>query len=98
MRASIGEAAVRLWGENRRAYFSMLARYPDLRMSVYRCKNYNLSNLFPARAVALGCVYKALQDRGLSIREDLRRWVDQITSGKVDLEDFEEVIEELRKI
>ena len=47
--------------------------------------------------MALGCVYIALQDRGLSITEDLPLWVDRVSSGKVDVVDFEEVLEELRK-
>ena len=64
-------------------------------MPFARCKNYNLSNLFPSRAVALGCIYTVLQDRGLRITEELPQWVDGITSGKVDLEDFKEVLEEL---
>lgn len=36
-----------------------------------------------------------MEDRGLRITEDVGDWVDHTTSGKVDLEDFEEVIHEL---
>ena len=61
------------------------------------CKNYQLANLFPARAVALGCVYAALNERGLTVKEDMAAWVDHISSGKVDLEDFEEVTLEIQK-
>ena len=61
------------------------------------CKNYQLANLFPARAVAVGCVWVVMAERGLKVEEDIRKWVDGITSGKVDLGDFEEVLEELRK-
>ena len=64
---------------------------------MHRCKNYQLANLFPARAVALGCVYTAMIDKGLSIGEEMAEWVDQISSGKVDVEDFREVILELQK-
>lgn len=62
------------------------------------CKNYQLANLFPARAVALGCLYAVLEDRGLKIRGNLVDWVDHTTSGRVDMEDFEEVIQELREV
>ncbi|KAL8788119.1 MAG: hypothetical protein Q9213_001877 [Squamulea squamosa] len=61
-------------------------------------KNYELANLFPARAVALGVVYVVLEDRGLKVDIDVREWVKDVGSGKVDGEDFEEVIEILRKI
>ena len=61
------------------------------------CKNYQLANLFPARAVALGCVYEALNEKGLTVKEDIAEWVDHISSGKVDLEDFEEVTLEIQK-
>ena len=63
-----------------------------------RCKEYRLANLFPARAVTLGCLYVAMQDRGLRFSEDLSQWVDQITSRKVDMEDFAEILEVLRKL
>lgn len=62
------------------------------------CKNYQLANLFPARAVALGCLYAVMDDRGLKITENLADWVDHTTSRRVDIEDFKEVIQELRKI
>ncbi|KAL8902027.1 MAG: hypothetical protein Q9192_000240 [Flavoplaca navasiana] len=62
-----------------------------------RCKNYELANLFPARAVALGVVYVVLEERGLKIELGLREWVKDVGSGKVDSEDFDEVIELLRK-
>ncbi|KAL8681251.1 MAG: hypothetical protein Q9186_002629 [Xanthomendoza sp. 1 TL-2023] len=62
-----------------------------------RCKNYELSNLFPARAVALGVVYLVLGERGLKVERDVNVWVQDVGSGKVDVEDFEEVVEMLRK-
>ena len=62
-----------------------------------RCKDYRLANLFPARAVALGCLYVVMEDRGLKITENVADWVDDITGGKVDMEDLEEVVQELRK-
>lgn len=57
-------------------------------------KNYQLANFFPARAVAVGCLYMVLKKRGMLVH-NRDRWVDHITSGKVDVEDFEEVLEEL---
>lgn len=64
---------------------------------VTRCKNYQLATLFPARAVAVGCLWLAMEERGLRLEETVGKWVDGITSGKVDIGDFEEVLEELRK-
>lgn len=63
-----------------------------------RCKDYQLANLFPARTVALGVVYRALEDRGLKVGVETKEWVKDIGSGKVDIEDFEEVIDILKKI
>ena len=54
--------------------------------------------MFPARAVALGCVFISLDERCLGISEDVTEWVDQISSGKVDIEDFKEIILELQDI
>ena len=36
-----------------------------------------------------------MEQRGLQLLRSRARWVDEITSGKVDAEDFEEVLEEL---
>ena len=63
-----------------------------------RCKNYQLANLFPARAVALGCLYAVMEERGLRTANVRNEWVDDIASRKVDNEDFEEVLEMLRGI
>lgn len=62
------------------------------------CKNYRLANFFPARAVAVGLVYNVLRQRGLKIEENPADWIDHLTGGKVDVRDFEEVVEELRKL
>lgn len=62
----------------------------------HRCKNYRLANFFPARAIAAGCLFVVLSARGLQIPVSQERWLDDITSGKVDMEDFEEVLVELR--
>ena len=62
----------------------------------HRCKLYQLANLFPARAVALACVQVVLEGRGLSVAEDTKQWVRNVSSGRVDLEDLEEAVEGLR--
>ncbi len=61
-----------------------------------RCRNYELANLFPARAVALGAVYVSLEASRLRIEQGVSEWVKDIGSGKVDKEDFEEVVAILR--
>ena len=38
-----------------------------------------------------------MEERGLKITEDLDNWLDDVTSGKVDKDDFEEVLEVIRK-
>lgn len=53
-----------------------------------------------------GCLYLALQQRQTRLldgstsqaqrNENQERWLDDITSGKVDREDFDEALEELR--
>lgn len=63
-----------------------------------RCKDFQLANLFPARTVALGAVYTGLDNRGLRIDVELKEWVKDVGSGKVDTEDLEEVIEILKRI
>ena len=67
-------------------------------VGLQRCKNYQLANLFPARAVALGCLYAVMEERGLRTANERIEWVDEIASRKVDKEDFEEVLEMLRGI
>ena len=60
------------------------------------CKNYKLANLFPPRDVALGCVFLTLEEAGLIIGPPLDAWINDISSGKVDVEDFKEVAVTLR--
>ncbi len=61
------------------------------------CKDYQLANLFPMRAVALGVVYTVLENRELRIEMQPREWMKDVGSGKVDDEDFEEVVDILKK-
>ncbi|KAF6240556.1 hypothetical protein HO173_001225 [Letharia columbiana] len=65
--------------------------------AVSACKNYQLTNLFPARAVALGCLHVVMEERGLRTANSRKEWVDDIASRKVDIEDFEEVVEVLTR-
>ena len=60
------------------------------------CKNYKLATLFPARDVALGCVFLTLEDAGLINTLSLSAWINETSSGKVDTEDFKEVVTVLR--
>lgn len=77
-------------------YDEMLEVLKSLTKS-HRCKNYRLANFFPARAVAAGCLFVVLTARGLQIPASRELWLDDITSGKVDIEDFDEVLVELRR-
>lgn len=54
-----------------------------------------------------GCLHLVLQQRQTRLlddggtsasNKDKARWLDDITSGKVDAEDFDEALEELRKL
>lgn len=63
-----------------------------------RCKNYSLANLYPARAVAAGCVWFTMEKRGWVGAPEMRKWVDRTTSGKVDIEDLQEIVEQLRML
>lgn len=62
-----------------------------------RCKNCQVATLFPARVVALGVVYVVMEKGGVQIGGEMNTWVKDVGSGKVDFEDFEEVVELLRK-
>ena len=66
--------------------------------AIEACKNYQLANLFPARAVALACVYVSMEERRMEAPENAAKWVERIASGKVDAEDFAAVCDELRKL
>ena len=57
-----------------------------------RCKNYQLSNFVPARVLAVACTYVTFQVYGLNIGSDKSIWLEEVTSGKVDMEDFDEVV------
>ena len=46
----------------------------------------------------MGCLYMVLKDRGLEGLGDKRRWVDTISGRKVDVEDFDEVVDILKGV
>ena len=65
---------------------------------IFSCKNYRIANLFPARVVAIGCLYTVLTERGLKMLGDKKKWIDDISGRKVDVEDFDEVLELLQGV
>ena len=46
----------------------------------------------------MGCLYMVLKDRGLEGLADKKSWVDNISSRKVDVEDFDEVVDILKGV
>ena len=65
-----------------------------------RCKNYEVAEFYPARAVAIASLFLAMDERGLSVgegKQELQVWIDDVSGGKVDIEDFWEVVGLLRK-
>lgn len=82
---------------NRWEVRACIEKTADGYLYVIRCKNYQLANLFPARAVALGCLYVVMEERGLRTANARQDWVDNTASGKVDNEDFEEIVEVLKR-
>ena len=61
----------------------------------------SLADLFPVRAVAAGCVFVGMKGRGIAVEggsddgggeEAVARWVKDITSSKVDLDNFWDVV------
>ncbi len=64
---------------------------------ISRCSNIRISTLFPARAIASTCLYSSLNERGLQVTLDARSWLREVTNDKVDLADFDEILDELRR-
>ena len=46
----------------------------------------------------MGCLYMVMKDRGLEGLGDKKSWVDNISSRKVDVEDFDEVVDILKGV
>ncbi|KAI9839562.1 MAG: hypothetical protein M1819_002188 [Sarea resinae] len=62
------------------------------------CKNYQLANFFPARAVAAACLYRALQAHRLIGPNNVTKWLEEVTSGRVDRADFDDILAELANV
>lgn len=75
-----------------------LANLEDADASMRSCKDYQLANLYPARVVALGCVSVVMVERGLRSAKGTARWIERISGGKVNIEDFEETVDILRRL
>lgn len=61
-----------------------------------RCKNYGLANSYPTRALAAGCVWSVLEKREWSGGPEMGKWLDKVTGGKVDAEDLQEIVQQLK--
>ena len=60
--------------------------------------SYRLVNLFPARTVAVACVFVVLEERGVEAVGDPEVWVKKLTGGRVEFGDFEEAVVEVREL
>ncbi|KAI9770754.1 MAG: Cyclin- protein fam58a [Geoglossum simile] len=60
-------------------------------------QNYQLANYFPARAIAAACLYVTLQSQGLCVAQTVESWLEEVTSKRVDAEDFYDIIAELEQ-
>ncbi|KAI9820698.1 MAG: hypothetical protein M1827_005067 [Pycnora praestabilis] len=65
--------------------------------AVEACENYQLANFFPARAVAAACLHMTLKERGMKFGSNPQVWLEDVTSGRVELADFEEILGELKQ-
>ncbi|MCJ1472091.1 hypothetical protein MMC13_000738 [Lambiella insularis] len=73
---------------------------------VRAAKSYELVNFWPSRAVAAGCVWCGLGERRLVMRgleggekgREEEEWVRRVGGGKVDVEDWREVVGILEKL
>ncbi|KAI9804758.1 MAG: hypothetical protein M1825_001126 [Sarcosagium campestre] len=93
-RAASGVVDVMETGVGRDARASIVASY----------KRYRVANLFTPRTIAAACIYLTMEMRGLRVISDngnddeaLSNWVENVSGGKVDREDFEDILAELRR-
>ena len=91
------------WGKEEREEYGVQGDAMETRigracrkMIIDACKNAELANHFPARAVAIACLYAVLGERRLLIRGSVQDWVFSTTSQKVDIEDFDEAVAALK--
>ena len=57
-----------------------------------------MANLYPARAIAAACLYDTLQRRQVGLSGPVDDWLDEVTGGKVEREDFDEILAELTNL
>lgn len=62
-----------------------------------RCRDYQLSNYFPAKTLAAACIYTVLRDRDLLFGADVKTWLREKISRTVYIEDFQEAVTRLEK-
>ena len=93
------------WGKEEREEYGVVGDTMETRIGracrskiVEVCKNFQLANLYPARALTIACLYVILEERGLQIEESAEEWVQNITSRKVDQEDFTEIVAALKRL
>lgn len=101
--ANMGEDYGR-WTNEERDEYGVVGDVMDTRIGracrsevVDACKDFQFANYFPPRATAVACLYVVFGAKGLHVRGIAERWVYDITSGKVDKEDFDEIVAALRK-
>lgn len=61
-------------------------------------RSYRLVNYFSPRAVAVACLWVCATDCGLDLPADREPWVRRVTADKVDLEDFEDAVKDIREL
>ncbi|KAL7271628.1 hypothetical protein RUND412_005604 [Rhizina undulata] len=57
-----------------------------------------ICNFFPARVVAVACLWVVVEGRGCGVRGSPEEWVEWVTSGRVEAVDFWEAVEEVRGV
>src|SRR5438034_5568668 len=62
-----------------------------------RLQNYQLANYFPARAIAAACLHVTLREKGLRVTQSVGCWLEEVTGGRVDAEDFYDIVAELEQ-
>jgi len=61
-------------------------------------KTYRLVNLFPPKTVATAVVYVCLEEMEVKLPVERAEWVRKLTGDRVEFEDFEEAVEDVRAL
>ena len=85
-----------MYGQSHQSVRFCLCFAKRLLKNEFSCKIPALARLFPARAIALSCVHQTLLASGLDLIEPRKQWVEEVSKGNVDVEDFDEVLETWR--